>query len=77
MVVTVILHASLQNQTQPGWQGQFDVTLLSGSTLGELIPDLGVELPLEKTVMLVNGQQTGPSIVLQDGDLIKLIPAIS
>ena len=77
MIVTVILHTNHQSQIQSGWQRQFDVTLLSGSTVADLIPDLGVALPLEKTLMVVNGQAAGPETVLQDGDQINLMAAIS
>ena len=82
MVVTVTLPAILQSPIHPDRGGtrsdlerQFDVTLLSGSTLAELIPDLGVELSLEKTVLEVNGRPTGLDTVLHDGDQVKLIPA--
>jgi molybdopterin converting factor small subunit len=82
MVITVTLPAN-QNSPQSGGGGglrsqrQFDVTLLSGSTLAELIPDLGVELPLEQTVLEVNGQITGLDTVLHDGDRVNLIPTVS
>ncbi len=80
MVVTVILPA-IQNSprpdngAQPQPRRQFDVTLLSGSTLAELIPDLGVELPLGLTVLEVNGRPTALDTVLHDGDQVSLIPA--
>jgi molybdopterin converting factor small subunit len=83
MVVTVTLPAIFQspnlsgNRPQQSPGRQFDVTLLSGSTLAELIPDLGVELSLEKTVLEVNGRPTGLNTVLHDGDQVKLIPANS
>jgi sulfur carrier protein ThiS len=76
MIVTVILHTNHQSQTQSGWQRQFDVTLLSGSTVAELIPDLGMELPMETTLMVVNGHTARPDTVLQEGDRITLMPAI-
>ena len=77
MVVTVTLPAIPQNPPRSDMERQFDVTLLSGSTLADLIPDLGVELPLEKTVLQVNGRPTGLDTVLHDGDQVNLISAIS
>jgi sulfur carrier protein ThiS len=77
MVVTVTLPAIPQSPPRSDMERQFDVTLLSGSTLADLIPDLGVELPLEKTVLQVNGHPTGTDTVLYDGDQVNLIPAIS
>ena len=81
MVVTVTLPAIPQSPTLSGSRPQqspgrqFDVTLLSGSTVAELIPDLGVELSLEKIVLEVNGRSTGLYTVLHDGDQVKMIPA--
>jgi sulfur carrier protein ThiS len=77
MVVTVTLPAIPQSPPRSDMERQFDVTLLSGSTLADLIPDLGIELPLEKTVLQINGRPTGLDTVLYDGDQVNLIPAIS
>jgi sulfur carrier protein ThiS len=75
MVVTVTLPAIPQSPPRSDMERQFDVTLLSGSTLADLIADLGVELPLEKTVLEVNGRPTGLDTVLHDGDQVNLILA--
>lgn len=77
MVVTVTLPAIPQSPPRSDMERQFDVTLLSGSTLADLIPDLGVELPLKKTMLQVNGRPTGLDTVLHDGDQVNLISAIS
>jgi molybdopterin converting factor small subunit len=77
MVVTVTLPAIPKSPPRSDMERQFDVTLLSGSTLADLIPDLGVELPLEITVLQVNGRPTNLDTVLHDGDQVNLIPADS
>jgi sulfur carrier protein ThiS len=77
MVVTVTLPAIPHSPPWSDMERQFEVTLLSGSTLADLIPDLGVELPLEKTVLEVNGRPTNLDTVLHDGDQVNLIPADS
>jgi sulfur carrier protein ThiS len=77
MIVTVTLPAIPQSPPRSDMERQFDVTLLSGSTLADLIPDLGIELPLEETVLQINGRPTGLDTVLYDGDQVNLIPAIS
>jgi len=76
MVVTVHLHTILRRQTPDGWQRRLDVTLLSGSTLSDLIPDLGVSLPLEAMAIEVNGRPAQPDLMLQDGDQVHLKPGI-
>lgn len=75
MIVTVHLHPILQRQTPDGWQKQLEVTLLSGSTLTDLIPDLGVALPAEALTVEVNGRVAGPDYILHNGDEVYLTPA--
>jgi len=75
MVVTVHLHTILQRQTPDGRQRQLDVTLLSGSRLGDLVHDLGLNLPPDAIVWKVNGLDETPDCILQDGDQVHLIPA--
>jgi sulfur carrier protein ThiS len=73
MVVSVQLEKIFPRQIPDGWQQQFDVTLLSGSTLADLISDLGVNLPLEALLLVVNDQTAEPDHTLLDGDQVKLI----
>jgi molybdopterin converting factor small subunit len=75
MVVTVHLHTILQRQTPDGMQRQLDVTLLTGSRLGDLAHDLGLSLPPEAIVWQVNGRYETSDLILQDGDQVHLIPA--
>ena len=77
MKVTVHLHTILQRQTPEGPQRQMKVTLLSGSTLADLIEDLGVELPLEGLLLVVNGRTAPANYILNEGDQVHLMPAIS
>lgn len=74
MVVTVHLDTILQRQTPDGWQKQLEVTLLSGSTLADLIPDLGIDMPVSAVRMRVNGQSVTADHVLRDGDQVHLLP---
>lgn len=75
MIVTVHLDTLFQRQTPDGGQARLEVTLLSGSTLADLIPDLGVALPLGGMVMEVNGRPVTAEHVLHDGDQVHLLPA--
>jgi molybdopterin converting factor small subunit len=77
MKVTVHLHTILQRQTADGPQRRLDVELLSGSTVSNLQQDLGVDLPLDALLLVVNGRLVEPAQVLQDGDHVHFMPAIS
>ena len=75
MVVAVDLHTILRRQTPDGMQKRPGVTLLSGSTLADLIPDLGVAASPGSMVMEVNGRPAGSDHILHDGDEVHLKPA--
>jgi len=77
MVVTVHLHTLLQRETPEGMQRKLDVTMLSGSSMADLMANLGVEMPLEALLLVANGRLTEPTYLLQEGDQIHLMPAIS
>jgi sulfur carrier protein ThiS len=74
MIVSVHLGAIFQRQIPDEWRQQFEVTLLSGSTLADLISDLGVNLPLEALLLVVNDQAAEVDHILLDGDRVKLMP---
>jgi sulfur carrier protein ThiS len=74
MVVTVYLHTILQRQTHDGPQRQLDVTLLSGSTMANLLQDLGIDFSTNQPLLLVNGRVAKPGDILKQGDQIHLIP---
>ena len=76
MVVTVRLHTILQRQTPQGLVRQVELTLPEGSELVEILRLLEVNLDLEALLLAVNGRTAEPEHVLQDGDLVDLIPAI-
>ncbi len=77
MIVTVHLHTILQRETAVGLQRKLDVTMLSGSNIVDLMTDLGVELPLEALLLVVNGRIAEPSQILQENDQVHLMPAMS
>ena len=76
MKVKVHLHTVLQRETPEGMQQELDVTMLSGSSMMDLMADLGVVLPLDTMQMMVNGRLAEASDNLQDGDEVHLIPII-
>ena len=58
-------------------QRELEVTMLSGSSVTDLMADLGVDLPLEAMLLVVNGRLAPPTYRLKEGDHIHLMPAIS
>ena len=77
MKVKVYLHTILQRETPEGMQRELDVTMLSGSSVADLTTDLGVGLPVDAMVLVVNGRLAHPTYHLQEGDQVHLMPVIS
>jgi sulfur carrier protein ThiS len=75
--ITIFLHTTLQRQNPDGPVGQLTASIPAGSTLADLLDQLGVELDVENTLLVVNGRTVILSQQLSDGDQVHLIPAIS
>jgi len=54
-----------------------ELTLPAASTIADLMVTLDVELSLDSLLILVNRQLVEPDHLLQDGDIVNLMPAIS
>lgn len=77
MVVVVHLHTILQ---QPGPQGLTSrrvVELPTGSDLAALLRLLDIQMDLQELLLVVNTRTAKPELVLNDGDEVHLIPALS
>ncbi|MBE2223793.1 MAG: MoaD/ThiS family protein [Anaerolineae bacterium] len=77
MKVKVYLHTILQRETPEGMQRELDVTVLSGSSVADLTTDLGVDLPVDEMMLVVNGRLAPPSYPLQEGDQVHFMPAVN
>ncbi|MCP4360519.1 MAG: MoaD/ThiS family protein [Chloroflexi bacterium] len=77
MIVTVHLHTILQRPSPDGPQRQIEVEILSGSSITELMADIGVMLPGETLLLVVNGRVADSTHILQAGDQVHLMPALS
>jgi sulfur carrier protein ThiS len=75
--VTVHLHTILQRQTPEGLVGQLAISLPENTTMAELLDSLEIELEPEHLLLVVNGRTAELQRVLQDGDQVNLMPAIS
>ena len=77
MVVTVHLHTILQRQTPAGMVDRMEATIADGSTLGELLSQMEIEMPVEQMLLVVNYRMAEPDQPLEHGDVVNLMPAIS
>ncbi len=75
--VDVYLHTILQRHTATGLQKQLQVSLPDGSKMGDLLHSLKIDLDPEYLLLVVNGKVVELDHVLQNGDSINLMPAIS
>lgn len=77
MIVTVHLHTILQRQTPDGIVDRLEVALPQGSTLADLLRQVGVEMNPDALLLAVNGRVADLDALLFEGDRINLMPAIS
>ena len=77
MVVTVRLHTILQRETPQGLQRELTLQLADGSTIGDVLRELEIKLPVEALLLVVNGRLCQPTTILYHGEELNLIPALS
>ena len=77
MVVNLHLHTLLQRPSPNGLIRQLEVELPPGATLQELLTRQGIIVDSENFLLVVNSRNVEPDQVLNDGDDVDLIPAIS
>ena len=77
MIVNLHLHTLLQRPSPNGLIRQLEVELPPGATLQELLTRQGIIVDSENFLLVVNSRNVDPDKVLNDGDDVDLIPAIS
>jgi sulfur carrier protein ThiS len=77
MIVNLHLHTLLQRPSPNGLIRQLEVELPPGATLQELLTRQGIIVDSENFLLVVNSRNVEPDQVLNDGDDVDLIPAIS
>jgi molybdopterin converting factor small subunit len=75
--IIVILHTTLQRQTPDGVINRLEVDLAPGGILSGLLKQIGMQIDIENTLLVVNGHTAQLDMVLSEGDEVHLIPAIS
>ena len=77
MIVKLQLHTLLQRPSPNGLIRQLQVELPAGATLEELLTREGIVVDDENYLLVVNNRNVERDQVLNDGDDVDLIPAIS
>ncbi len=77
MRVTAHLHTILQRQTPVGLVRRLDVELPDSSCVADLLLSLEISLPLDALLLAVNGRVADPEKILEEGDQVNIMPAIS
>ena len=77
MIIDVHLHTVLQRQTREGLVSQLEVSIPPKSTINDLLTQLEIDYPLDSLLLVVNGRLAEVDHILQEGDRINLMPAIS
>lgn len=77
MKISVFLHTILQQQTSDKIIRQLFVELPTNATLTSLLTQMGIQLDVENTLLVINGRTAELNQKLSDGDQVHLIPAIS
>ena len=73
MIIVVHLHTILQR----GGHNRLEIEMPIGSTIGDLISLLDIELSLEDVILVVNNHTADIDQILKEQDIVHLIPAIS
>lgn len=76
-MITVHLHTILQRQTEQERVGKLEIPWTPNLDLAGLLTKLAINFNEEHILLVVNGLISEPDALLQDGDEVHLIPAIS
>jgi molybdopterin converting factor small subunit len=77
LVIDVHLHTTLQRQSPQGRISRLFVDLPEGSTLSILLRRLDIQTNTDELLLVINTRTADLNQVLQDGDDVHLIPALS
>ena len=77
MQILVHLHTILQRKTPGGTVSKVTVSLHAHATITDLLQVLEIEYPSDALLFVINSRSANPDQVIQPGDVVHLIPAIS
>jgi len=73
MKVQLKLIATYREYLPPENKGKAEIEVAEGTTAVSIIADLGI--PIEESVVLVNGRSPNPGETLQEGSVVFAFPA--
>jgi sulfur carrier protein ThiS len=77
LIITVHFHTILQRHTPQGAVRELDIEIPDGSSVGDLLRALEIELSPDALLLVVNGRLVEEQNILQPGDRVNLMPALS
>ncbi len=77
MKVSVYLHTILAQQTPEGEVRRLELEMPPDSSMADLLQLLQTPLRGDQIMLVANGVMVDESYLLQDGDRVNLMPAIS
>jgi molybdopterin converting factor small subunit len=77
MLIHVNLHTILQRQKSKDRREKVEINLPDGSTVADLIKQLGITLPDDALLVIIRNHLCDPHQVLSNEDTVDLIPALS
>ena len=77
MSIRVHLHTIYQKKTDNGLINKYELPYLQNQTMEMVIHLLDLDIPEDSSLLVVNGKIAELDYIIQDGDHIHLIPAIS
>jgi len=78
ILVNVRLHATLRRPAPDGTlQDRLTLRMNKGDTVTELLRALDIDTPSEAMMVFINRKNAVPNQLLNDGDDVRLFPALS
>jgi molybdopterin converting factor small subunit len=77
MDVKVILHTTLQRQSQNGLMDPIGLTMPEGACVGDVLRKLEIQLEPGALILVINHKVVSQDTLLKDGNRLDIIPAIS
>ena len=75
--IFIQLHTIAQMKTSKGVENKINLEISAGTSAIDIINQLNLELGWDDLLVIINQKIISPSYILQDGDILQIIPAIS
>lgn len=75
--VEVRLHTTLRRRTEDGVVDRLGLEMADGATVADVLDALAITMDPDALLLVVNGKIVKTEHVLEEGDQVRLIPAMS